>query len=799
MRVHRQAIASLAGLALAVPGLALLTAPSASAAPSCTGSPTSGQVVCSPNGAGYVTYTVPAHVSSISIVADGGGGGKNASLGNGGSGARVSATVTVAAGNTVKIYVGSGGGAGLGGSGNTGGIGYGSGGNGGPYYGEGFGGGYGGGGGGSSAVLVNGVEKVVAGGGGGGGQLAGGSSTQNGADGGGDSSCPVGGGGGSAGNAGTRSGTGNTTAATGGYAGQGGNGTYGAGGASSGGGGGGGGYGGGGPGNWRGPYGCSNAGGGGGGGSFVVAGASAVTYGSAANAGGVATSGAGGSGQVTVTFTNSPTVPGAVTGLNLADITTTSMNAYWTPPADDGGSTLLGYDVTVGATTTRTTDPVFALTSLTPATSYTVNVKAVNAQGSSSNAAATATTTAPTATVPDPPRTLTFTSVTSIAITANWIAPASDGGSAILGYQVQVDGGSRTWTTDTTYTADLLTSNASHTFNIYAVNVKGASTALTGSQSTLATVPGTPTNLVFSNISDTSITASWTAPTDNGGAAIDQYFVAVDGGASVSVAASTTSYTKTGLTAETWHSFTVNAHNNQGNSGDLTGSQATTAAASAPSLTTSSATVGTSNAVTLTNYPNAEAETVYVTAPDGSSSTYTLTTSAGGAGSLSYTPTMAGTYTIMTAPTARSTTSVASNASSGGGQSGGGGSSASTTTTTASAACAGASCSTAPVITTSGSTPTTASVVKPTLRTTRVVYSYSTGKWKQTAGKPRIVPARARATVVTTTTSRWMSTRHLASALRFAHTLTSQVTRRKSDTWRGPAVVVVTWTTPIKP
>lgn len=559
--------------------------------------------------------------------------------------------------------------------------------------------------------------------------------------------------------------------------------------------GGGGGYGGGGPGNWNGPYGCSNAGGGGGGGSYVDAAAIAFgttpTYGSAGNAGGVATSGAGGSGQVTVTFIATPTVPGAVTGLKLTDITTTSMTAYWTPPADDGGSALLGYDVTVGATTTRTTDPVFALAGLTPATLYTVNVKAVNAQGSSANASATATTSTPAATVPDAPTgPIVFSSVTSISITVSWAAPASNGGSTVLGYQVQVDGGSRTWTTSTTYTADFLTPHASHTFAVYAVNAVGASAALTGTQATGPTVPGTPTDLTFSAVTDTSITATWTPPTDNGGAAIDGYFIAVDGGASIPLDASTTSYTKTGLTAQTWYSFTVNAHNSQGNSGDLTGSQTTSAAANAPLLATTPATVGTSNAVTLTNYPGAEAETVYVNAPDGSQTTLTLTTSAGGSGSVSYTPTMAGTYTITTAPTPRTTTSLTSNAPTPGGGAGGSSSSAAATPATTTSTSAVTPVST-PSIGMSGVV-----MAAGPQRVMRVVYAYSGGAWRPVSGRSRAIPEGARVTVVTAATPASMTTRHLARAMRFARTLSAQVHRRTSTRWHGPARVVVTWRVP---
>ena len=661
-------------LSLLVVGATLPTIamPSALAAPACSGSVAAGSTyTCSPSGAGSVQVTVPAGVASITVVADGGGGGKNASLGNGGSGARVTASINVTPGKVLTVYVGSGGGAGLGGTGNVGGTGYGAGGNGGPYYGEGFGGGYGGGGGGSSAVLVGGDDTVVAGGGGGGGNLYGGSAGAaaggNGGSGGiagNGSVCAVGGGGGSvtgAGAAGTSSGAGVTTASTGGYAGAGGSGTYGAGGASSGGGGGGGGYGGGGPGNWNGPYGCVNAGGGGAGGSYGPAGA---TFGSAGNAGGVATAGAGGNGQVSITFVAAPaTAPGAPTDLIFSDVSTTGMTLYWTPPASDGGSAVLGYHVSTDDSDTSShvrddtvTDPVLALTGLTSGHTYLFTVRAFNAVGSSTALTGSQMTSMP-GTPTGPATGVTFPDRTSTTITVAWTAPTPVVGWPTLGYQVRVNGGLLTWSDDTTFIAGGLTPATSYTFQVYVVNGAGTSAPATGSQSTYPTVPDAPTNLVFTAADDTTITMTWTTPVSNGGAAITNYWVTVDGGASVSVPSTT--YTRTGLAPSTWHSFSITAFNSQGSSQPLTGSRSTAAPPNSPMITATATTVGSSSTVTLTNYPASTDETVVVTAPDGSASTLSIAVNGSGSGSVAYTPAQVGTYSLVTDPTARSTTFVA--------------------------------------------------------------------------------------------------------------------------------------------
>lgn len=655
-------------------GLPTIAMPSALAAPGCSGSVVAGSTyTCGPLGSNSVQVTVPAGVASITVIADGGGGGKNASLGNGGSGARVTASINVTPGEVLTVYVGSGGGAGLGGAGNVGGTGYGAGGNGGPYYGDGFGGGYGGGGGGSSAVLVGGDDTVVAGGGGGGGNLYGGSagaaaggSGGSGGIAGNGSVCAVGGGGGNSdglGAGGSRSGSGVTSASTSGYAGAGGNGTYGAGGASSGGGGGGGGYGGGGPGNWNGPYGCVNAGGGGAGGSFGPAGAS---FGSAGNAGGVATSGAGGDGQVAITFVAAPaTTPGPPTDLVFSDVFTTGMTLYWSPPASDGGSPLLWYAVSIDDSLTppvhisddTVTDPVFTKTGLTAGHTYNVSVTAVNAIGASTALTGSQMTDTP-GTPTGPATGVTFPNRTSTTITVAWTAPTPVVGWPTLGYQVRVNGGPLTWSPTTSYVASGLTPATSYTFDVYVVNGAGSSAAATGSQSTYPQVPGAPTDLLFSGVDDTSITATWTAPVSNGGAAITNYWVTVDGGASVSVPSTT--YTATGLAPSTWHSFSITAFNSQGSSLPLTGSRSTTAPPNSPMITATSTTVGSSSTVTLTNYPASTDETVVVTAPDGSVSTLSVAVNGSGSGSVAYTPAQAGTYRLMTDPNPRSTTFVAS-------------------------------------------------------------------------------------------------------------------------------------------
>lgn len=232
-----------------------------------------------------VTFTVPAGVGSVTIVAKGGAGGDGTGAlgGVGGQGGQTTATVSVTPGASLDVRVGDRGkflGTGFNGGGDGGGV---------------VGGG---GGGGASSVLNGAALLVVAGGGGGGGQPAiaavvaggnGGAGGGTGGMGGGSPSLGGGSGGGgtqSAGGAGGSVSPGDPTGIAGtagggppiaGVAGQGGTGGVSSVSGLIGGGGGGGGYFGGGGGG-GGNIGVAGGGGGGGGSSFAAPGATNVVH-----------------------------------------------------------------------------------------------------------------------------------------------------------------------------------------------------------------------------------------------------------------------------------------------------------------------------------------------------------------------------------------------------------------------------------------------------------------------------------------------------------------------------------------
>jgi len=154
----------------------------------------------------------------------------------------------------------------------------------------------------------------------------------------------------------------------------------------------------------------------------------------------------------------------------------------------------------------------------------------------------------------------------------SWTAPASDGGSPITSYQVQVRTGSTVVRTDvvtglmTDTLVTGLTNGTAYNFRVAAVNAVGKGPLSAASNTvTPATVPGAPT-IGTATAGQGSATVTWTAPASNGGAAITSYQVFVNSGGSVvkavtGIAASATSRTVTGLTNGTTYTLQVRAVN----------------------------------------------------------------------------------------------------------------------------------------------------------------------------------------------------------------------------------------------
>ncbi|WP_162128403.1 reprolysin-like metallopeptidase [Flavobacterium phycosphaerae] len=183
----------------------------------------------------------------------------------------------------------------------------------------------------------------------------------------------------------------------------------------------------------------------------------------------------------TITAASSDTTPPSAPTLTASGTTVNSTNLSWTTSTDNVGVT--GYEVyqggvLIGTTTTATT---FAVTGLTPATSYAFTVKAKDAAGNFSAASNTVNvttlsdTTAPTAPV------LSASGTTSTTTNLSWTTATDN--VAVTGYDVYKDGvllGSTT--TATTYAVSGLIANTTYVFTVKAKdnagNISSASNAL---------------------------------------------------------------------------------------------------------------------------------------------------------------------------------------------------------------------------------------------------------------------------------------------------------------------------------
>ena len=224
-------------------------------------------------------------------------------------------------------------------------------------------------------------------------------------------------------------------------------------------------------------------------------------------------------------------VPGAPTDLSATASGTTQIDLSWTAPADDGGSPITTYGIHVspdGRTDWRTRagnpNTTYSQIQLAPGTTRYYRVSAANAHGLSafSNIASATTDT----TVPSPPTGLTATASGTSQINLAWMDPASNGGSAITGYKIEVSpNGTSNWTdrvtntnsTTTNYAHTGLASGTTRHYRVSAINTNG-----TGEPSNTANVTtGTGTSVPGGGGTD---------PPGGGGAGTANNFPTADAG-----------------------------------------------------------------------------------------------------------------------------------------------------------------------------------------------------------------------------------------------------------------------------
>ena len=356
----------------------------------------------------------------------------------------------------------------------------------------------------------------------------------------------------------------------------------------------------------------------------------------------------------------------------------TSASVTYTAPANNGGAAISSYTVRAyiaGVITAisggGTTSPL-SITGLTKGIAYTFRVTATNTYGTSDPSGDSNSITP--LTVPAAPVIGTPLATSGTAVDVNFTAPTDTGGNStyITSYTAVSTPGNITVvkttglpTPGSTSVINVpgLTKGQSYTFTVYATNPIGNSANSNPSSSvTPADVPNAPTiNLVTTSTTNTgptgSVIVNYSAPSDNGGAAITSYTAISTPGSitgSVSQAGSGT-ITVNGLTKGTAYTFIVYATNRVGNSANSnTSSPAITPLTfpAAPTIGTATATGANSATVTYTAPSDTGGSTITnYTATSTPSATLTQSVTSTGVITITSGLTKGATYTFTVAAT----------------------------------------------------------------------------------------------------------------------------------------------------
>lgn len=240
------------------------------------------------------------------------------------------------------------------------------------------------------------------------------------------------------------------------------------------------------------------------------------------------------------------TVPGAPTIGTVTYTSGSTATVAFTAPGSTGGTgvTITGYTVVgfisgvqIAEYDIGTTSPIL-VTGLIGGQSYTFKVFATNNIGPS--ALSSASTAIAVKTAPDPPYNVAATNTSTVSssiasATITFTAPANNGGNTITSYTVTAFTVSNDTTTGLTAsgtpagaTFSGLTKGVAYYFRVTATNSTGTSIySAPSSSTTLLTVPVAPTIGTLGNVNSTTLSVSFTAPTDNGGSTILSYTAVV--------------------------------------------------------------------------------------------------------------------------------------------------------------------------------------------------------------------------------------------------------------------------------
>ena len=277
--------------------------------------------------------------------------------------------------------------------------------------------------------------------------------------------------------------------------------------------------------------------------------------------------------SATTSSTADTTPPTTPTGLTANAVSPFQVNLNWLASTDN--DVVASYRVyRNGALIATVASTSFQNTGLTPSTTYSYNVDAVDATGNVSGlstAAAVVTPAAPDTTPPTAPTGLSASAASPSQINLSWNAATDN--VAVTGYRVFRNGALVADLGNVTTYQDLgLSASTTYSYRVRALdsagNVSAQSTAASATTPALpdTVAPTTPTALTASAASDTRIDLNWVASTDN--VAVTGYRI-YRGSVFLTAVGNVTTYADTGLSPSTPYSYNVDAIDAAGNASGI--------------------------------------------------------------------------------------------------------------------------------------------------------------------------------------------------------------------------------------
>ncbi|XP_024515058.1 fibronectin type-III domain-containing protein 3a isoform X1 [Selaginella moellendorffii] len=228
-------------------------------------------------------------------------------------------------------------------------------------------------------------------------------------------------------------------------------------------------------------------------------------------------------------FSTSHSPPSAPRSLSILGKTSTSGVIGWSPPDYNGGSSITGYELEFklkasGSCWTQAysgQSSTCNLIGLRPGCQYHVQVRAKNNEGCGDFSQEASFMTSPG--LSEAPSSPVFSEIRSTSLKVSWDRPNHDGGSAILGYRLEMliaetsDSLCVYRGDELSVGVDKLIPGQKYIFKVQALNKAGSSGWSGPSEVwTKAAVPDAPETPTIVNVSSTTVSLRWISPKPNG-------------------------------------------------------------------------------------------------------------------------------------------------------------------------------------------------------------------------------------------------------------------------------------------